>query len=101
MSALSKACKSAIVLGIRSIMCPHAPSAPGIYFLVWIITYWTKVISLCATHEPWVHAEEALQKQKRGWKKPTKYILFYPTYHSSVIFEVSATKNPSATLPDT
>lgn len=72
-SALGEALKSAGVSRIGSITCPHAPLVSG-RFPVWIITYWTEIISLRATREPWVRAEEALRKRKRKWKKQSSFV---------------------------
>jgi len=66
---LAKGCKAATASGHLSVACPHALLSPDEHVPLWIITYWTEVISLRATREPWVQAEEALRKRKRGWKK--------------------------------
>jgi hypothetical protein len=35
---------------------------------LWIITYWTEIINLRGLREPWVRAEAALRKRKKGSK---------------------------------
>jgi hypothetical protein len=66
---LVEACKATITSGHLSVSCPHATLAPSERMPIWIITYWTETINLRKICEPWVLAEEALRKQKRGWKK--------------------------------
>ena len=41
---------------------------------LWIITYWTEVINLQAMREPWVHANTALQKRKKGHRDSSALI---------------------------
>jgi hypothetical protein len=65
---LREACKSAASMGWTSMVCPHTAMASGMCVPLWIITYWTEVINLCITREPWVHAETALRKRKKSRK---------------------------------
>jgi hypothetical protein len=65
---LQQTCKAAHTLGHASVVCPHAPLGSDKRAPLWIITYWTEVINLCATREPWVRAEAALRKRKKGSK---------------------------------
>jgi hypothetical protein len=59
-------CKTTRTSGYPSVVCPHAPLGSNKYFPLWIITYWTEVINLRMTREPWVHAEATLRKRKKG-----------------------------------
>ena len=65
---LQQACKSAASSGNTSVICPHAPLASGKRVPLWIITYWTEIINLREMREPWVRAEAALRKRKKGSK---------------------------------
>jgi hypothetical protein len=49
---LHQACKTATLLGSRSVVCPHTALAIGKHAPLWIITYWTEVINLHALHKP-------------------------------------------------
>jgi hypothetical protein len=71
---LARVCKAAITSGSSSVSCPHAALAPTNRLPLWILTYWTEVISLRAARAPWVRAEESLQKRNRGWKKSKSLI---------------------------
>src|ERR1700728_10241 len=51
---LHLACKSAVSMGNMSVVCPHTALASEKRVPLWIITYWTEVINLRTTREPWV-----------------------------------------------
>jgi hypothetical protein len=87
--ALHTTCKDAITNGATSIECHHimhpTPRLP-----LWIITYWTEVISLHKTRAPWVLAEEALQKRWRAsMKKPETQQLLDEVYQALSTLEWS------------
>ena len=65
---LRQVCKTATSLGSTSVVCPHTALAIGKHVPLWIITYWTEVLNLRALREPWVRAETALRKRKKGRK---------------------------------
>jgi hypothetical protein len=74
---LQQACKDsdAHMLGHHvSVLCPHASLGSDERAPLWIIAYWTEVINLRATREPWVRAEVALRKRKKGDKETTTLI---------------------------
>ena len=71
---LQQACKSAASSGNTSVVCPHAPLASGKRVPLWIITYWTEIINLREIREPWVRAEAALRKRKKGSKHSSSLI---------------------------
>ena len=71
---LCQACKTATLLGSTSVVCPHTALAIGKHAPLWIITYWTEVINLRALRQPWVHAETALRKRKKGCKNSNTLI---------------------------
>ena len=66
--ALGKACKAG--LGFRSVACPHAPWIKESNLPIWVITYWTEVVTICGKwREPWLRAETSLHQRRRTWKK--------------------------------
>lgn len=71
---LHQACKSTFLSENASFLCPHAPLASGLRVPLWTITYWTEVIDLRKTREPWVRAEAALRKRKKGSRHSSSLI---------------------------
>jgi len=67
---LVAACKTAVLSGMRSVKCRHAPSASGQYLPVWVIPYWAEVLEIRTTsRKAWVGAEEFIRMRKKVLKK--------------------------------
>jgi hypothetical protein len=60
---LGKSCQAEMLDGNLSVVCTHTSLASKLHLPLWIILYWTEVLSLrCKHREPWVLAKEHLRR---------------------------------------
>jgi hypothetical protein len=55
---------------VKSIQCPHIPEAGRQRYPVWIVSFWSKIVSGCTIQQKWKQAVDHLLAEQENQASP-------------------------------